>query len=166
MKPWEPGNSVLAKQAFLWKNIWALLTFKWYKAVHFVSQATNKLDSTSWFKKKMWLFFMEGMNLRHICIRDLYIRGMPSGAVVKNPPSNTGDTRDAIVIPESGRSPGGGNGNPFQHSCWKMPWTEEPGRLQSMAHTHTLGTTFLSPESEPGCVKWKQTQKIRLRSQP
>ena len=72
------------------------------------------------------------MNLRHICIRDLYIRGIPSGAVVKNSLSNAGDTRDASAIPELGRSPGGGNSNPFRYSCWKIPWTEEPGRLQSM----------------------------------
>ena len=32
----------------------------------------------------------------------------------KNPPSNLGD---AILIPRSGRSPGVGNANPFQHSC-------------------------------------------------
>ena len=25
-----------------------------------------------------------------------------------------------------------GNGTPLQYSCWKIPWTEEPGRLQSM----------------------------------
>ena len=27
---------------------------------------------------------------------------------------------------------GEGNGNPFQSLAWKIPWTEEPGRLQSM----------------------------------
>jgi len=27
---------------------------------------------------------------------------------------------------------GEGNGNPFQYFAWKIPWTEEPGRLQSM----------------------------------
>ena len=27
---------------------------------------------------------------------------------------------------------GEGNGTPLQYSCWKIPWTEEPGRLQSM----------------------------------
>ena len=33
----------------------------------------------------------------------------------------------------SGRSPGEGNGNPLQYFlAWKIPWTEEPGRLQSM----------------------------------
>ena len=35
-------------------------------------------------------------------------------------------------IPGLGRSPGEGNGNPFQYSCLGNPWTEEPGRLQSM----------------------------------
>ena len=34
-----------------------------------------------------------------------------------NPPANTGDTRDMGSIPGSGRSPGEGNGNPFQYSC-------------------------------------------------
>ena len=27
---------------------------------------------------------------------------------------------------------GEGNCTPLQYSCWKIPWTEEPGRLQSM----------------------------------
>ena len=39
---------------------------------------------------------------------------------------------NAVSIPGSGRSPGEGNGNPLQHSCWKNPWTEEPDRPQSM----------------------------------
>ena len=37
--------------------------------------------------------------------------------VVKNPPANAGDTRDMGSIPVSGRSPGGGHGNPLQYSC-------------------------------------------------
>ena len=89
--------------------------------------------------------------------------------MVKNPSANTGD---AGSIPESGRSPGEGNGNPLQYSwaslvaqlvknlpamqktwvqslswedplekematyssilAWEIPWTEEPGGLQSM----------------------------------
>jgi len=36
---------------------------------------------------------------------------------------------DADSIPGSGRSPGGGNGYPLQYSCWRIPWTEEPGGL-------------------------------------
>ena len=34
--------------------------------------------------------------------------------VVKNPPVNAGDTRDASSIPALGRSPGEGNGHPLQ----------------------------------------------------
>ena len=33
------------------------------------------------------------------------------------------------LIPESGRSPGEGNGNPL---AWDIPWTEEPDGLQSI----------------------------------
>ena len=45
-------------------------------------------------------------------------KGLPSGVVVKNPSTNVGD---AGLIPESGRSPGGGHGNPLQYSCLKNP---------------------------------------------
>ena len=33
--------------------------------------------------------------------------------MVKNLPANAGDTGDEGLIPESGRTPGGGNGNPL-----------------------------------------------------
>jgi len=52
--------------------------------------------------------------------------------LVKNFPANAGDIRDTGSIPALGRSPGGGHGN--SHSSilsWRIPWTEEPGRLQS-----------------------------------
>ena len=41
--------------------------------------------------------------------------------VVKNLPANTGDIREAGLIPGSGRSPGGGHGNPLQYSCLENP---------------------------------------------
>ena len=41
--------------------------------------------------------------------------------VVKNPPANGGDTRDTGSIPESGRSLGGGHGNPLQYFCLENP---------------------------------------------
>ena len=40
--------------------------------------------------------------------------GFPGGSEVKNPPVKAGD---AGLIPQSGRSPGGGNGNLLQHFC-------------------------------------------------
>ena len=43
--------------------------------------------------------------------------GFPSGAVVKNPPVNAGDTRDAGSIPGWGRDTGVRNDNPLQYSC-------------------------------------------------
>ena len=46
--------------------------------------------------------------------------------MVKNPPANEGDIRDAGLIPGSGRSPGGGHGKPFSVLAWRTPWTEEP----------------------------------------
>ena len=39
------------------------------------------------------------------------------GLVVKKSPANAGDAGDAGSIPGSGRSPGGGHGNPLQFSC-------------------------------------------------
>ena len=45
--------------------------------------------------------------------------------VVKNLPANTGDLRDTGSIPGSGRSPGGGYGNPLQYSCLENPTDRE-----------------------------------------
>ena len=39
----------------------------------------------------------------------------------KNLPANAGDLRDTGSIPGSGRSPGGGHGNPLQCSCLENP---------------------------------------------
>ena len=41
--------------------------------------------------------------------------------MVKNPPANAGDIRDAGLVPGSGRCPGGGHGNPRQYSCLENP---------------------------------------------
>ena len=60
---------------------------------------------------------------------ELRLKPSPGGSVVKNLPANAGDVGS---IPGSGKSPGVGNGNPLQCSCWEIPWTEELGRLQSM----------------------------------
>ena len=41
--------------------------------------------------------------------------------VVKNPLANAGDIRDTGSVPGSGRSPGGGHGNPLHYSCLEDP---------------------------------------------
>jgi len=49
--------------------------------------------------------------------------------VVKNLPANTGDLGS---IPGSRRSPGKGMATHSSILAWRIPWTQEPGRLQSM----------------------------------
>ena len=46
-----------------------------------------------------------------------YILASQVVLLVKNPHVNAGNIRDVGLIPESGRSPGGGHGNPLQYSC-------------------------------------------------
>ena len=41
--------------------------------------------------------------------------------VVETPPGDAGDLRGGGSIPESGRSPAGGHGNPLQYSCLENP---------------------------------------------
>ena len=48
-------------------------------------------------------------------------RSSQMAPMVKNLPANAGDTRDAGSVPELGRSPGGGNGNPIQYSYLGNP---------------------------------------------
>ena len=51
----------------------------------------------------------------------------------KNPPANAGDARQAGSFPGWRRSPRGGNGKPLPISLpGELPWTEKPGRLQSV----------------------------------
>ena len=52
--------------------------------------------------------------------------------MVNNLPANAGDTGEGGSISGSGKSPGGGNGNPLQYFCLEVPWTEEPAALQSI----------------------------------
>ena len=51
---------------------------------------------------------------------------------VKNPLANAEDTGDVDLISGSGRSPGEGNPTHSSVLAWRIPWTEEPGGLQSM----------------------------------
>ena len=63
------------------------------------------------------------------CLKERYTtRYFPGGSDSKASACNVGDLGS---IPGLGRSPGEGNGNPLQYFAWKIPWTEEPGRLQS-----------------------------------
>ena len=63
--------------------------------------------------------------------------------VVKNPLANAGDVRDTCSIPGSGRSPGGGLGNPLQYSCLENP-KEDRGAWRAIVHGDAKSRTRLS----------------------
>ena len=50
------------------------------------------------------------------CQELIGIGGFPDGSTGKESAYNAEDTGDSDSIPGSGRSPGGGNGNPIQYS--------------------------------------------------
>ena len=58
-----------------------------------------------------------------------YALGFPGGSDGKESSCNAGDP---CLIPGLGRSSGEANGYPLQYSCLRIPWTEEPGGLQSV----------------------------------
>ena len=59
--------------------------------------------------------------------------------VVKYLPANARDIRDTDRIPELGRSPGGGHGNPLQYSCLENPMDREA--WQATVHRVTKSQT-------------------------
>ena len=60
------------------------------------------------------------------------IMGFPDGSVVKNPPAMQETWVDSGSIPESGRSPGEGNGYSLQYSCLENPM--DGGAWQAVVH--------------------------------
>ena len=54
----------------------------------------------------------------------MMVGGLPRWLSGKESACNAGN---AGSTPESGRSPGGGNGNHSSILAWEIPWTEEPG---------------------------------------
>ena len=78
--------------------------------------------------------------------------------MVKSLPANGGDVRDTSLIPGSGRSPGGGHGNPLQYSCqenlldredwWPMIHRVTKSRTQLKwlsSHTHACMSSATGP---------------------
>ena len=70
--------------------------------------------------------------------------------IVKNPPANAGDTKDKGSVSGSGRSSGGGNGNPLQYSClenfmdrgsWQATVHVVAKSRTLSEHTHTYTAT-------------------------
>ena len=66
---------------------------------------------------------------------------MKVALVVKDLSASAGDIRDMGLIPGSGSSPGGGNGNSSQYSCLKNPI--DRGVRQATVHRVTKSQTQL-----------------------
>ena len=73
--------------------------------------------------------------------------------VVKNPSISAGNVKDSGSIPESGRSPGGGNGNPLQYSCLENPmdrgaWWATVHRVAKRDMTERFSTQHIVSEGK------------------
>ena len=72
--------------------------------------------------------------------------------VVQNLPANAGDARDAGLIPESGRSPGGEHGNPLQYSYLENPM--DSGAWRATVHGVAKSRTRLKQLSAVSGQPW------------
>ena len=95
--------------------------------------------------------------------------------VVKNPPANSGDVKDVAWIPGSRRSPGGGHGNPLQHSCLENPmdrgaWHTTVNRVTKsqmwlmLLSTHAWSKVFFVKVYNTGYLKWTENWAILKHS--
>ena len=71
--------------------------------------------------------------------------------MVKNLPANAEDKRDMGSIRGSGRSPGGGHGNPLQYSCLESPM--DRGAWRDAVHRVAQRPTQLKPLSMHACPR-------------
>ena len=110
---------------FFWKLVLTILC-----SLHFHADfRINLLISLK--KKKSLLRFWLGFSW-------IYRLSSQVVLVVKNPPASAGDlVRDSVLIPGVGRSPGETMTIHFSILAWRIPWTEVPGRLQSIGSHQT-----------------------------
>ena len=130
-------NPTLQKHIILYN----MLTGKWSNIAGCISK-TLLLPVKLHVRKDYW-----HEKVTQLCLKVWQSRWASQVAlVVKKPPANAGDLRDACSTPGSGRSPGGGHGNPLQYSClekttdrgaWRATvFTRVGGNWCDLAHRH------------------------------
>ena len=97
---------------------------------------------------------------RYLCINTSHILGFPGGTSGSKPAYQCSRHKRHGLIPESGRSPGGGHGNPLQYSCLENPmkrgawcatvrrvWQSRRWPKWLSRHTHTHKLPFVESQS-------------------
>ena len=84
---------------------------------------------------------------KHMPLQEVWV--FPVALVIKNLPVIAEDVRDISSIPGSGRSPGGGHGNPLLYSCLENPVDRGVGR--TTVHGVTKSWTWLKCLSMRAC---------------
>ena len=91
--------------------------------------------------------------------------------VVKNTPASAGNVRDMGSIPGSGRSPGGGHGNPLQYSCLEKPtdrgawWAIVHGVSRSQTQLEWLSAYTADKALRPAaCLNWSISEQPSISS--
>ena len=102
---------------------WVAISFSWWS--HWKYNKSNLNIRKSRLKVKEWNGMVVWIMPPH-----RYLWPSQVALVIKNPPA--GDISDANLIPESGRSPGGGHGHPLQYSCLENPM--DRGALLATVH--------------------------------
>ena len=89
-----------------------------------------------------WLIFKRAKyEFSFQCLQVYFVLRFPGGTRVKNPPANAADVRDIGSTPGSGRSSGGGHGNPPQYSRLENPTNREA--WEAIVHGVTKSWTGL-----------------------
>ena len=88
------------------------------------------IETTNTIYEHRYKFYLKSVSIN---------RGFLGGSVVKKLPANSGDVGS---IPELGRSPEGGNGNPLQYSCLENP--TDRGAWWATVHRTAESQTRLS----------------------
>ena len=75
-----------------------------------------KVEVSSIFQPRSWLRCSQ-----------LHQQPVPTVSGFSDGKESACDVRDQDSIPGAGRSPGEEHGYPLQYSCWRIPWTQDPG---------------------------------------
>ena len=145
--------------AFYWELLCKLSLTENIKAID-VRSAIYEFSRISWSYLKKWSFFFYIKIMREsifwfatIMIFCRLWWDFPGGSVVKNILASAGNAGDMGLIPGSERSPGGGNGNPFQYSCQDNPMERGTWWLLSTWHCKESDTTEQpSMHAQFGCL--------------